>query len=411
MSSRTVLACGAAITILGLVVHIPYVVMSGAYLALGAVLARRYVRSATKHLSYCRKLEPCEAFVGDTVNLNLSVENRKPLPVFWLKCDDDVPGDRSFGSLPLTPYMPGRAALSNTVHLKWFERVERTFEVSCIKRGVFRLGPAKLTVGDPLGLETHQVVSQRTDTLTVYPRIAQLKGLPWLTKSPFGTVPVKGWVHPDPLTIAGTRPYDGRTPINQIEWKATARTGELQVRVLEPTIQSKIVVALNLSTSEHFWEGIDSPVLEDAITIAASVCSAMLEQGVAFGLVSNSIGVGKGPLFIGPGSSERHLKRILESLAHVTLPWLSFSGTLKQLRYRISKDTGVLAIMPHISQADCEHLSALANAGYPVTIILMRPPQACCEAYRAIAGHIPAYLRLDPAGREAGEVIVFERIG
>jgi uncharacterized protein (DUF58 family) len=411
MSSKTVIAYGISIAVLGLIAGAPFIVMSGAYLALGAVLAHGYAKSATKHLAYNREIEPCECFVGNTVTLKIRIENRKPLPVFWLKCDDKVPGDGCFNSLQLTPHVPGRAVFSNTVHLKWFERVERTFEVSCEKRGVFRLGPVRLTAGDPLGLGSHSTVLQGTHTLTVYPKIVQLQGLPWLSRAPFGVVTASGWLHRDPLAVVGTREYDGSTPANQIAWKATAKTGELRIKELEPTVQSKIVVALNLSTSDHFWQGIDSQALEDAITVAASLCSAMLDQGFAFGLAANSFGVDKGSLFIGPGLSDRHFKRILDSLAHIGLPWMSFSTALRHLRYRISRDTKVLAVMPHLSEADSEHLSALADAGYPVSVILIRTSSASGEAFRRITGNIPVYLRRESAGLEGAEVIGFERIG
>lgn len=411
MSSKTVVACGISIMALGLIADAPFILMSGVYLALGAVLAHWYAKSATKHLVYTRKTEPRECFVGDTVTLKIRIENRKPLPVFWLKCDDEFPGDGSLGGLSLAPSVPGRAAFTNIVHLKWFERVERTFEVSCVKRGVFKLGPVKLTAADPLGLGSSSTVTTGTNTLTVYPKVLPVEGLPWLNTSPFGTAQASGWLYQDPLTYAGTREYDAHTPANQIAWKATARKGELQVKVLEPTMQSKVLVALKLSTSDHFWQGIDSRALEDAVTIAASLCSAILRTGTAFGLAANSMGRDRGSLFIGPGLSQGHLRRILEALAQVSLPWMPFTTTLKQLRYKIDKNTRVAAVMPHISQADCEHLLALADAGYPLAVILVRPSDATGEACRRLAGRIPIYLCREAPGQGCQEVVGFERIG
>ena len=410
MSSRTVLALGIAVAGLGVLAKAPYVTMAGAYLALAAVLAHRYAKSAASYLSYDLTVEPCEAFVGDTVTLKVRIENRKPLPVFWLKCDDELPGEGALGGLPLTPHVPGRAMLSNTVHLKWFERVERAFEVSCAKRGVFRLGPARLTAGDPLGLGSHSAAVPRAHTLTVYPKIVKLEGLPWLNRAPFGVVPAKGWLHPDPLTLAGTRDYDGNTPANRIAWKATAKTGDLRIKELDPSLRSNTIVALNLSTSDHFWQGIDAQALEDAITVAASVCSAMFHQGGAFGLTTNSIGTNRGSLFIGPGSSQRHLKRILEALARLSLPWMHFSTTLRHLRYRLGQDTTVLAIMPHVSETDLEHLSTLADAGHPVAVLLIRPSYASSPAFHKAARHMPVYVCKDITGQTDRRVIAFERI-
>ncbi len=412
MSTRAVIVCGTAIAAIGLIANLPYIVMSGAYLILGALLSRRYVKQAPKHLIYRRQLSTQEAFVGDNVTLKIRIENRKPLPVFWLKCEDEVPDSRTFGSLPSTNhYTQSKATLHNTVHLKWFEGVEREFEISCNRRGIFRLGPVTVEVGDPLGLETYRTVLHQTDTLTVYPEIMSLQGIPWLDRFPFGALPKAGWLHPDPLTIMGTRLYDGTNPMNQIAWKATAKTGTLQVKVLEPTHQARMFVALNLSTSQYLWKGIDSTVLEDAISIAASACYAMLNQNVSFGLISNSVSSGQGSLFIAPGLSASHLKRILDALAQITLPWRPFSQTLEQLRCQISKDTGVLAIMPYISDHDRNHLLALANMGCPVAIILVNQPPVTEDTYLKLARYIPIYRRCDIRDSEKDKVMAFERIG
>ncbi len=410
MSNKTFLVCGMFVSVLGVITKTPLIIISGMYLSLSGIVADWYVKNAVKHLNYCRKSNPPTAFVGDSVKFTICVENHKLLPVFWLKCDDIIPDDKAFENLPLTPGAPGRAILSNTMHLKWFEKVERTFNISCVRRGVFNLGPVKLTVGDPLGLKTLNLLSHKNDSLTVYPQIFQIKGLPLNAKSPFGLISAKGWLHPDPLSIAGTREYDGQTPINQIAWKATAKAGQLQVKVLEPTNQSKLLIALNLSTCEYLWEGIDSQSLEDVIAIAASICNDMLKIDTPFGIVANSLGTNKGSLFIAPGLSKMHLKQILEALARITLPWMPFSKTLKQIRYNIGKDTTILVILPHMSQADCECILSLANEGFSIIVLLVHSPKTYKKSYVQIAKRLPVYMRVDLKNQEQTGVIIFDRI-
>ncbi len=412
MSARTVLNWGIVIALAGLVARSPYVVMSGAYLAFVALLAVAYLKGALGNLVYYRELSARKAFVGDKIKLRVCVENRKPLPVMGLECLDDVPGDRAIGSLPLIPhYSPGRAFLSNEMHLKWFEKVEREFEIDCLRRGRYRLGPVSLKAGDLLGLEARTAVLPETDTLTVFPRIVRLEGIPWLTRFPFGNLPGAGWLHPDPLSVIGARAYDGRTPASQIAWKATARTGTLQMKVLEPTRRARVVVALNLSTSEHLWEGIRSSTLEEAVTVAASACFAMFDQGVPFGLASN----GLGSLFIGPGLSASHLERILGILAEMILPWRPFSETLSRLERRVKDCTGVLAVMPYASDADWKHLVSLSRTG-PVAAVLLDTAacmegafgEACLHALSRIPVYVPS--SFVPEDMASGEVIRFERL-
>ncbi len=412
MSARAVLNWGIVIVLAGLIARLPYVVMSGAYLSFVALLAVAYLKGALGNLAYYRELSAGKAFVGDKIRLKVCVENRKPLPVLGLQCIDDVPGDRAIGSLSLIPHhSPGRAFLSNEMHLKWFEKVEREFEVDCLRRGKYRLGPVSLKAGDLLGLETRTVVLPETDTLTVFPRIIRLEGIPWLTRYPLGNLPGAGWLHPDPLSVVGARAYDGRTPASQIAWKATARTGTLQMKVLEPTRRARMVLALNLSTSEHLWEGVKTSALEEAVTVAASACFAMFGQGIPFGLASN----GMGSLFIGPGLSASHLERILEIFAEVALPWRPFSETLRGLERRVNDYTGVLAVMPYASEADWKRLVALSRVG-PVAVLLLdtaaRTEGACGEACLHALSRIPVYVPCTFASEDAasGEVIRFERL-
>jgi len=327
----------------------------------------------------------------------------------WLRCDDEVPDSRVLGMLPThRHYHPGRAILTNVTYLKWFEAVEREFTMECLSRGIFTFGPVKLSAGDVMGFKEAFAELRVTDKLTVLPRMAAVRGIPWDEHFPMGYRPSRGWIHPDPLTVAGTREYVPGTPLKQVAWRITAKTGTLQEKLLEPTVQRNVVVALSLSTADHYWEGVNQELLETGIFVCASVCRELLHRGTPFGLATNSAGArsGRGALLIRQGLSQNHLSRMLEVLARLTMPWMEFRATLRRLSREAGPDTGVIVIMTHQIQGDWDEALALAETGRPVVGLVLTADERFASYY----GSIPTYVPSGPVDWRASEAIAFERL-
>ena len=410
MPATWVATCGVLLFAVGLAAGNRAITVGGAYVAMAAWLAMLYAKHSLGHIRYRRRLSSSKATVGDTLTLRVEVENRKPLPVLWLGCEDEVPGSEAL-SMPSTHpyYKPGRAILRNVTYLKWFERVEREFTVQCLARGVFPLGPVRLSSGDIMGFKESSTVVDEPDTLTVYPRMAAVRGISWGEHFPLGSSPTSGWVNPDPLTIAGARPYSPGTPLRQIAWRATARTGEMQEKLLEPTRQHNMMVALSISTAERFWEGVNSELLDTAVFVCASLCRELLHRRTPFGLASNTMGAksGQSSLVIPTGSSRSHLQRVLGVLAGVSMPWMEFYATIRSLPREIAPDTGVLVVLTRQLKADWEAVVDLAGTARPVIVVVMRPDERFSSCYRTI----PTYSPSSTVDWLTSEVITFDRLG
>lgn len=409
MSSTIVIAGGALLFIIGLISESRPITVGGAYIAAAALLAVAYAKGSMGRIRYRRRLSSTTAMVGDALTLRIEVENRKPLPVLWLSCEDEVPDTSALG-IPETyhHYRTGRAILQNVTYLKWFERVEREFPVRCLSRGVFTLGPVRLSTGDILGFKEASMVLPGSDTLVVYPRMATVKGINWDERSPLGDSPARGWLNPDPLTVAGARPYAAGTPLRQVAWRATARTGEMLEKLLEPTRQRNMVVALSLSTGERYWEGVDTELLDTAVFLCASICRDLLHRGIPFGLASNAAGarLAGSSILIPPGSSRGHLLKVLETLARVSVPWMEFYATLRTLAREVDADTGVAVIMTRQLKADWDAALALASGGRQVAVIVLSPD----NRFRSYYGEIPTYSPAFPVDWRTSEVISLERL-
>jgi uncharacterized protein (DUF58 family) len=97
MSSTIVIAGGALLFIIGLISDSRPITVGGAYISAAALLAVAYAKGSMGRIRYRRRLSSTTAMVGDALTLRIEVENRKPLPVLWLSCEDEVPDTSALG--------------------------------------------------------------------------------------------------------------------------------------------------------------------------------------------------------------------------------------------------------------------------------------------------------------------------
>ena len=244
----------------------------------------------------------------------------KILPLAWIKIDDQFPLTLTPENKKLAPsHIPLTAYLSQRAALGWFERARWNYRLPCRQRGFYTLGPARLRAGDLFGLFERDAISPHTDHLIVYPQIKPMEdwGLP--PKDPLGDVKARVPLFDDATRPRGVRDYRPDDAPKHIHWRATARRGELQVKVYDPTISYQWILFMNVATFAQAWQGVNPELLERVISLAASIANFGAEHDYAVGLVAN----GTWPesdqrLKILPSRDPDQLRHILEALAAVT---------------------------------------------------------------------------------------------
>ena len=149
------LSMAAFCVLVGLVSRQDGLALLGVLLLIVSLVAYQWNRQAMRRVTYRRHVEPRRAFIGETVQLSLTVKNRKLLPVGWMRVEDEWPetlhlvgGEEDL----LSSSTPQRSTLHNTFSLRWYERVRRRYRILCEQRGYYRLGPARVTSGDIFGM-------------------------------------------------------------------------------------------------------------------------------------------------------------------------------------------------------------------------------------------------------------------
>ena len=270
---------------------------------------------------YRRKPFYRRGFPGETIELELEVENRKFLPLTWLRIEDPWPA--SVGPEDEDQLAPSHLAdqglLKNVFSLRWFEKVKRNYTLMFRRRGVYKIGPARMQSGDAFGMyDVSREVGTR-DYLTVFPEILPSESLDLSTDDPLGDQRTMRRLFEDPSQTIGVRDYQSGDSFRRIHWTATARTGKLQAREYQPTSAKIVVICLNVSTFEKHWEGVYPELLERLVSIAATLSFDYVQKGYQVGLISNGCLAYSDRTFrIPPSRSPNQLGYLLEALAGVT---------------------------------------------------------------------------------------------
>ncbi len=314
------MAMALLLTLVGLLFKLSALLTIAALLLTIVAVSWLWNRFAVFGLDFERRFSETRAFVGETVTLELVVANRKFLPLSWLRVIDTLPADLPIEGLEISKRADTNQGELNTFwSLKWYEQIKRPYKVTAAKRGFYRYGPARFETGDLFGLfrSTHRRTEEQL--LIVYPKIVPLTSLGLPAKEPFGDLTAPRFMFEDPNRTVGIRDYRPEDDFRRVHWKASARRHELQTRVLEPASSHNLVVCLNVATLSQHWRGVIAAVLEQAISVAASICYYSIEQRWQTGLIANgALPRSDQPIKVLPGRSPGQITALLEMLAAVT---------------------------------------------------------------------------------------------
>ena len=276
---------------------------------------------ALDQVYYSRHFHYTRAFPGESFPVKIGIENRKLLPLTWLRIEDPWP--RAVGPVDeeiLAPsYNQDLGYLTHVSSLRWYERTRRRYDLVYRNRGIYPIGPAKVSSGDIFGIYENTKVLGGVDRLTVYPAMTPLAEMDLPPEYPIGDRRSKRRFSEDPNQPIGIRDYHPEDSIRRVHWPATARIGQLQVKVFQPTSAQVMMLCLNIATHHRYWEGVYPALLEHLLSVSASLINEAINQGYQVGIMSNGcLANSDQPFRIPPGRSPGQLSYLLSALAGVT---------------------------------------------------------------------------------------------
>lgn len=342
----------------------------GILLALVSGVTALWDRYALSNVTYTRRLGTARMFVGEETELCIEVVNAKPLPLAWLRVEDEIPNGIQIPKGKVYPsYKPTRCILASLLSLRFYERVRKHYRLRAMQRGAFELGPAELRSGDIFGFKYQEKTVANIEHLIVYPKVVPVTALGLPAAYPFGEHKTRFRASPDPLRIMGVRAYAPGDSPRFVHWKATARRNELQTKVFEPGAAHASAIFLNARTTDR--AGYVPEYFELAAIAAASVARHLLEAREAVGLYANTHRLGTGGLVRLPPSRrpDRWLE-ILDTLAWINcLATASFERMLQVEAAGLPVGAAVIAISAMTNDELIGTLLDLKQRGHPVTLL------------------------------------------
>ncbi len=345
--------------------------------ALALLQSRYFTRVAFRHLHYERKLSKSAVFEGESIELQEIIANQKLTPLPWLRVESKLSPWLRFHSQENLEVLDDRFHRS-VFYLRPYSRITRRYSVKCIHRGYYDLSITSLTAGDLFGLNTTSKETRSDAKLFVYPSLLGEDELPDEALRWQGDVSVRRWIFPDPILINGIRGYQMGDSRKDIHWRASARTGSLQVKTHDYTVFPRLLIVLNIDPEDNFWGQLSARQMEETeygIRTVATLCNWAIVNNMEVGLYSNaSISFSPDvPIDIEPGCNAAQMNRILETLAGLELKQHeSIYRTLEKLVEADTTETDILVFSAFWNGSMENRCEELRRKGNSVTHIQLR---------------------------------------
>ncbi|MFW5985868.1 MAG: DUF58 domain-containing protein, partial [Halanaerobiales bacterium] len=250
----------------------------------------------------------------------------------------------------------------------------RDLTLKARRRGLYHIGPLRWESGDIIGYQSLNGEVKEIPVV-VFPRIISMEELGLPSQLPFGDIKWHRPLYKDPYRMVGIREYQSGDRLNQIHWKATARTGSLQVREKESTVSLETVIFLNLSQKDYGLKYLERKT-ELAITVCASISYYLTGAGQPVSLITN----GNNPFaeykekIVHPsGRGEAHLQQLLKTLACIEITEEDDFISLLGSQHNLSWGATIIIITNQDTDELIRTCYNLIARGFSIKIILVGP--------------------------------------
>ena len=211
------------------------------------------------------------------------------------------------------------------------EEITRTCDITAAKRGIYRIDELFLTVPEIFEVGTQRLRVRAGTRLTVVPKKRDAGEIEGISELLLGETAAKKRLYEDVFSFRGIREYTTSDPLSAVNWKASARTGDLMVNERDFTFGREVKIFLNVDVPGIRYDG---NLLEEGISIAFAAAAAALAAKMPVSLFTNGCGISGKMIRIEAGSSRGHLVQIGDALAAIELeqrvvPFEEVLGSMK----------------------------------------------------------------------------------
>jgi uncharacterized protein (DUF58 family) len=338
--------------------------------AVGAmgVAATLWARMAWNGVDVTARFRPARAFAGEPISLVVEVTNRKRLPLPSVRLSIWLPR----GLLPADSSEPSTIrGYRRRVSLSGGAVAVFDLPVQALRRGEYRLERIDVELSDPFDLAPLRREILPEADLLVMPEARIAVPVEVLRRLPFGIPARAPRMFEERERFAGVRTYEPGDPLNRIHWRLTGHSGVLQTKLFEPTRSAEVLLALDLSVGEPFWDAIYPDIAEDTIGWASFLARQAIRGGWRVGLVSNThFTRGRGPLRVPAAAAKGHEASLFAALAKMpNEPTSDMAPVLRETGRRMGNGMTAVVLSPRPGPSLRHEIMVLRRRGADVITV------------------------------------------
>ena len=285
---------------------------------------------------------------GEDIELIEVVENKKRLPLPFIILKFATPLELKFYDtlkMPTSDFTYREDMLT----MKPFSKHTRRIKVKCSKRGYYVFPRVGITTSDMFLFERFTKDFDNAANLMVLPKVLNTSITEILMSVTLSELQCRRTIVTDPFSLAGIREYGPNDPMKSINWKASARVGELMVNQNASTCAQKVNIFVNL---EAYNPKGSTQLLESAISLAYTYLLELAKLNIPASLITNGRDILSDLPAVSesdPGSTAVDKRGIMLAGIDLRKPAVPFAGILE--KYMSSTDQGdfILIISPQYS--------------------------------------------------------------
>lgn len=253
---------------------------------------------------------------GEKGRIQETITNAKLLPLPMIRVKFEINRSLQFeeeGNVSVSD----KCYKNDIFSIMLYQKITRTIPFKGTKRGYYSINQMNLVSTDLFMKSTLVGVVPVHTSLLVYPQGVDTRKLLIPYRKMMGTLLTRRFFYEDPFEFRGIRSYQPFDRMKDVNWKASAKTGELKVNVHDYTARQEVFLLLNLETDTVLeYESLK----EESIRIVKSLAELFVSQGIPVGVLSNGRDIEtEEELHVTSGSGRNHIDMLKEQLARLDL--------------------------------------------------------------------------------------------
>ncbi len=242
-----------------------------------------YRRLWEKDLAVDLSFAQSYVYAGESAQLKEKIENYKRMPVAPLEVRFRIKRGIHFqetDNTSVSDYVYKRDIYA----LLGRQRIIRTLQMECDKRGVYDIEDVSMVTYSLLHEDTYRKKADTDAKIYVYAKRTNVEDVLRAGENLMGEQESDKKYLEDPFAFASIRDYTMQDPMKSINWKASAKTGDLMVNTFTSMKNEKMMIYLDVEDSgilkkEH--------LVEESISIAATLFQKLMSKGMEAGIAIN----------------------------------------------------------------------------------------------------------------------------